>query len=207
MTSLCRSRQRVWRVLRQQHAAPPKRTFTIFHALQEQKASPPETEKKIDVETLLASPTWSISSLLPHKDTSTTSTSSEEITPTQLHHLLRLSALPPPASPEEEASMLSTLRSQLHFVRAVQAVDTTGVEPLRSLRDETARGEMDAELGLEGMRDVLEGEEVRGKWHRRVRRKREGSTAGKEDGEWEVLGQAARKTGRYFVVEGGKKEG
>ena len=92
----------------------------------------------VDVEELLSKPTWSVSSLLPPKDPSP---ESPQISSKQLHHLLRLSALPPPKDEAEEAKMLSTLSSQLHFVKDIQSVDTTGVEPLRSLRDETAEGE------------------------------------------------------------------
>lgn len=98
--------------------------------------------------------------------------------------------------------MLQTLASQLHFVRAIQAVDTSGIEPLRSLRDEREA----AVVGLEEMKGALEGEEKVGKFHRRVRRKAR-DDEGRQDGEGNVLGQAGRKTGRYFVVEGGKKEG
>lgn len=128
----------------------------------------------------------------------------QTITSKQLHHLLRLSALPPPSSLEEENRMLSTLQSQLHFVRAIQSVDTAGVEPLRSLRDETEQGKKEAEVGLEEMRAALEGEEVRGKWHRRIRRRKE-SKGGDTAKVWDPLAMAERKTGRYFVVEGGKK--
>lgn len=99
--------------------------------------------------------------------------------------------------------MLSTLHSQLHFVRAIQAVDTTGVEPLRSLRDETREGEAEAKVGLAAMREALGKEEVRGKWHRRIRRKR---GVGQKGEAWDVLGQAERKAGGYFVVEEEKKK-
>src|ERR1700753_1108709 len=98
----------------------------------------------INVEELLSKPTWSVSSLLPPKGQST---DLPEVSSKQLHHLLRLSALPPPKNKEEEARMLQILASQLHFVKEIQKVDTTGVEPLRSLRDETPTGEMEAELG------------------------------------------------------------
>lgn len=97
--------------------------------------------------------------------------------------------------------MLSTLSSQLHFVKDVQNVDTTGIEPLRSLRDETTQGEKEAELGLEALKDALGKEEIRGKHHKRIRRKREGV----QDDKWDVLGTASKKVGRYFVVEGGKE--
>ncbi|EGP92009.1 uncharacterized protein MYCGRDRAFT_28532, partial [Zymoseptoria tritici IPO323] len=152
--------------------------------------------KQLDVEALLSKPTWSVASLLP-SDTAATET--PKVSSTQLHHLLRLSALPPPTSPVEETAMLQTLTSQLHFVKQVQSVDTTNVEPLRSLRDETEEGEKEAELGLEALKGALAKEEVRGKFHKRIRRKREVQDAEK----WDVLGHAERKTGRYFVVEGG----
>lgn len=93
-------------------------------------------------------------------------------------------------------------------MRSIQSVDATGVEPLRSLRDETVEGQREAEVGMSEMREALDGEEVRGQWHRRVRRKRvQESGVGDRGREWDVLGQAGRKTGRYFVVEGGRKEG
>jgi Asp-tRNA(Asn)/Glu-tRNA(Gln) amidotransferase C subunit len=134
--------------------------------------------------------------LLPPKDSSTVQISSK-----QLHHLLRLSALPSPKDAAEEAKMLSTLSSQLHFVQEIQKVDTAGVEPLRSLRDETTAGEQEAELGMKALREALELEEVRGKHHKRIRRRNDGQ--GKEEEEWDALGTAGRKVGRYFVVEGG----
>ncbi|KAK0366324.1 hypothetical protein LTR91_007503 [Friedmanniomyces endolithicus] len=122
----------------------------------------------------------------------------------QLHHLLRLSALPPPKDAAEEAQMLSTLASQLHFVKEIQKVDTEGVEPLRSLRDETAQGEKEAELGMVALRGALEREEIRGTHHRRTRRKR-GGRDGDGGEKWDPLGTAGRKMGRYFVVEGEKQ--
>ena len=100
--------------------------------------------------------------------------------------------------------MLSTLSSQLHFVKEIQKVDTTGVEPLRSLRDETVEGEKAAELGVEAMRDALAKEEVRGKYYKRIRRRRDLDVRKGEDEEWDVLGTAERKVGRFFVIEGGK---
>jgi len=99
--------------------------------------------------------------------------------------------------------MLRTLSSQLHFVKEIQRANTTGVQPLQSLRDETAQGEQEAELGLEALSEALAAEDVRGTFHPRIRRRRDGAQASKND-EWNVLGTAGKKTGRYFVVEGGK---
>ncbi|KAK0257116.1 hypothetical protein LTR91_001547 [Friedmanniomyces endolithicus] len=154
----------------------------------------------IDIEKLLSNPSWSVTSLLPSKDHQppTSGVSSK-----QLHHLLRLSALPPPKNAAEEAQMLSTLAAQLHFVKEIQKVDTAGMEPLRSLRDETAQGEREAELGMEALKGVLEQEEIRGTHHRRIRRK-PGGRDGEECEKWDPLGTAGRRMGRYFVVEGEK---
>ncbi|EME48771.1 hypothetical protein DOTSEDRAFT_67722 [Dothistroma septosporum NZE10] len=155
---------------------------------------------KIDVEELLATPSWSVASLLPSDQESPGALG---VTSEQLHHLLRLAALAPPKDQEEEKRMLSTLSSQLHFVRDIQQVDTTAIEPLLSPRDETARGEKDAELGMEALKEALAGEEVRGKHHKRIRRRQDLVVEDRE-GKWDVVGSASKKVGRYFVVEGGK---
>lgn len=159
-------------------------------------------QQKVDVHDLLSRPTWSVSSLLPKSSESTTTNSTTQITPTQLRHLLKLSALPPPKTPDEEQKMLTTLSSQLHFVQEIQKADTMGVKPLQSLRDETAAGEREAELGMEALKEAMAAEEVRGKFHRRIRRRREGNGSGEEG--WDVLATAGKRTGRFFVVEGGK---
>jgi Asp-tRNA(Asn)/Glu-tRNA(Gln) amidotransferase C subunit len=150
---------------------------------------------------LLSKPTWSVRALLPSEPSSTPT-----ITPKQLHHLLRLSALPQPSSPAAEASMIATLESQLHFVRAIQQVDTTGVEPLRSIRDETAAGLEDATISVESLKDALENEETWGHC-RRPRRRRDTpvDTVGIED--WDALATASQKVGRYFVVKSAKGAG
>lgn len=162
----------------------------------------------INIRTLLSSPTWSVRSLLP-----SSSQAPEDapcpISAKTLHHLLRLSALPSPSSPEEEASMLETLASQLHFVRAIQSVDTTGVEALRAIRDETAAGMREQTIGLDALRGSLEKEDVVGR-ARRPRRRRELSEDEKEAArqveKWDVLGGASIKAGRYFVVRSRKGE-
>lgn len=159
------------------------------------------TAGKLDVERLQSTPTWSVTSLLPSP---TSNGDTPEVTSKQLHHLLRLSALPPPKDSAEEEKMLSTLSSQLHFVKDIQEVDTSGVEPLQSLRDETVEGEKEAEFGLDAMKDALAMEDVRGKHHKRIRRRQETSAESKKAVNWDILGHASKKVGRYFVVEGGK---
>lgn len=158
----------------------------------------------LDVESLLSKPAWSVRSLVP--DASVTST--QEISPKQLHHLLRLSALPQPTSPKEEAKMLETLHSQLHFVRDIQQVDTEGVEPLQSIRDESEAGIREATIGLEDLQEALGKEDIVGK-NLKPRRRR-GEKVNAEDVEnWDVLGTASEKidtpAGKFFVVRSGKK--
>ncbi|KAI0837320.1 hypothetical protein F5Y06DRAFT_86730 [Hypoxylon sp. FL0890] len=164
------------------------------------RISHPNTKPIADI---LSKPSWSVRSLLPSAESSDT-----KITPKTLHHLLRLSALPPPSSAEEESRMLRTLESQLHFVRAIREVDTTGVEPLRAIRDETAQGLREQTIGLEQLKDALAKEDVVGH-ARRPRRRRGGRVAGQKEGEemadpevegWDVLGNASETVGRYFVV-------
>ncbi|KAI0541669.1 hypothetical protein GGR58DRAFT_497863 [Xylaria digitata] len=167
-----------------------------------------------DLDGLLSQPTWSVRSLLPPS----TKQATTSITPKTLHHLLRLSALPLPRTPEEEAQMLATLSSQLHFVRAIQGVDTTGVAPLCVIRDETALGLREQTIGLAELRDALESEDVVGHARRPRRRLAQGPAHAleepngaqgrkqvpNEEEDWDVLGGASETAGgRYFVVRSG----
>ncbi|OJD31806.1 uncharacterized protein BKCO1_4400067 [Diplodia corticola] len=158
------------------------------------------TKSAKDIEALLAQPTWSVKTLLPAE---AQPTDAPDITPKQLRHLLNLSALPEPRDTVEEARMLKTLRSQLHFVRAIQEVNTEGVSPLRAIRDETRAVEDETKISLHSLKEALDQEVVRGKHYKRIERK-EGpvDTKGAED--WDVLAHAERKVGRYFVVDSGK---
>jgi len=160
------------------------------------------TTDKIDIGKLLEKPTWSVESLLPdaHSEDNKNPISSK-----QIHHLLRLSALPPPKDAAEEAQMLSTLSSQLHFVREIQKVDTTGVEPLQSLRDETQAGRQATTIGMEELKDAFAQEELKGQYYKRIRRRQQGPETKQKDDQWDVLSHAEKKVGRYFVVEGGKE--
>jgi Asp-tRNA(Asn)/Glu-tRNA(Gln) amidotransferase C subunit len=160
--------------------------------------------KEQSIADMLATPSWSVSSLLPPKDQPD---GPPPITSKQLHHLLRLSALPPPSSPEEEESMMDTLAAQLHFVREMQKVDTTGIEPLRAIRDETKAAQKAQEITLDTLKDALSQEEVVGRFYKRIRRKA-GPTKGKLRPEgWHPLSQASRTSGKFFVVDSGKGSG
>ncbi|KND94200.1 hypothetical protein TOPH_01073 [Tolypocladium ophioglossoides CBS 100239] len=150
---------------------------------------------------ILSKPTWSVRSL---RGPSTPSPEEQQpITPAQLHHLLRLAALPQPASADEEAAMIATLQNQLQFVRAVQRVDTAGVEPLSAVRDETDEAVRENTVGLEDLRGALD-KEARVGHYKRPRRVKVKVDAEAE--EWDALSTASRKAGKYFVVESGSKE-
>lgn len=192
---------RAVQVAAQSSVRRPLSTAAWHHALNvpEDKQTPSKDEP-LDVKKALQKPTWSVSSLLPPKDQK----DSPKVSSKQLHHLLRLSALPPPKTAEEESKLLSSLSSHLHFVQEIQKVDTTGVEPLKSLRDETVAGQKEAELGLDALSEALEQEEIRGKHHKRIRRRRDSASAN-EKSDWDPLATAGKKVGRYFVVDGGKE--
>ncbi|KAJ5643406.1 uncharacterized protein N7484_005913 [Penicillium longicatenatum] len=153
------------------------------------------------LESILAKPSWSVRSLLPDESSEP---STPSITPKQLHHLLRLSALPQPASAEEEQSMLRTLESQIHFVKEMQTVDTTGIEPLRSIRDETAAAAQETAIGLDQLRDALAKEQVSGR-RRRIQRIQGERNSHPDGSAWDgdALGYASKTKGKYFVVETG----
>jgi Asp-tRNA(Asn)/Glu-tRNA(Gln) amidotransferase C subunit len=158
---------------------------------------------KLDVDSLLSKPTWSLDTLLPSNTSSTSNTPT--ITSIQLHHLLRLSALPPPKDAASEQKMLDSLHSHLHFVTHIRSVDTTNISPLQSLRDETATGIKNQEIGLEDLEDAFSKEEVKGRYYKRIRRRQEDAKEGESAQNWDVLGSARKKVGRFFVVEGGKE--
>ncbi|KAB5585359.1 hypothetical protein GE09DRAFT_23418 [Coniochaeta sp. 2T2.1] len=159
------------------------------------------TQLRADPAAILSRPTWSVRSLIP--DHGAMDPQEARITPKQLHHLLRLSALPLPETPEEEAKMIDVLQSQLLFVRDIQSVDTKGVEPLRSIRDETEAGLEEATIGVDQLRDALSQEVAFGR-SRRPRRQKQTENSPPEVEGWSPLQTATQTTGPYFVVRSGK---
>jgi aspartyl/glutamyl-tRNA(Asn/Gln) amidotransferase C subunit len=147
-----------------------------------------------EIEALLSKPTWSVKAL---QERDSDSHSLENITQKQLHHLLRLSALPLPESPEQETKMIETLQAQLHFVQAIQKVNTTGIEPLSALRDETENARRENEFTIESLREEFEKEEVVG-FAKRIKRKDTSQTIVGET--VDALKSAPKKLGRYIVV-------
>ncbi|KAK3983822.1 hypothetical protein QBC44DRAFT_338023 [Cladorrhinum sp. PSN332] len=164
------------------------------------------------IRALLSTPTWSISSVLPQSQSQSSATPSE----LPILHLLRLSALPVPSSETTLSSISSTLKSQLHFVHAIQQVDTTDVPPLSSIRDETDSGLKESTISLShpAIQKALSEETVVGKWKRPRRKQPSYLERQREEAEevertlknWDVLGTASEKIGGYFVVRSGKGE-
>lgn len=105
--------------------------------------------------------------------------------------------------------MLKTLETQLHFVREIQKVDTTGVEPLVSIRDETPEAREEDTITLADLQEDLDAEEKVGK-NGRVRRVPKDDPKAKKAEDWDLFRMAEGKTiGRFFVVrkqKEGKKE-
>lgn len=147
------------------------------------------------------SPSWSVFSLLPSPND--IEAASSEITRDKLHHLLRLSALPSPKTQHEENKMLQTLRSQVHFVKQVQSVDTTGVEPLVCIRDETSEAIEEDTIKLEKMKPWLAREDVDRNGTVRLRRSQAFGNSGFDAFQLGVGSheKSGRKEGRYFVVK------
>ena len=103
--------------------------------------------------------------------------------------------------------MIKTLESQLRFVDAIQTVDTTGVKPLQSIRDETDKGMRENEITLESMKADLAKEVVSGH-SRRIRNGKEWgkeASAEKAQDHADPLKLAPNKIGRFVVVETGKR--
>lgn len=165
---------------------------------QTRPASSTTSQSQTDIHALLSHPTWSVRALLP----SSTTPPQPTIPASTLHHLLRLSSLPAPATPLHESALLSTLHTQLHFVRAIKAVDTHGIAPLTAIRDESATTAA-ATVTLDMLRETFAGEKTVG-FRGRPRRLRDGV---RERSTEEVLVEErtrARRDGAYYVVESGK---
>lgn len=162
-------------------------------------------ENPVDIAAILSRPVWSVRSLLP--DASSDPSPAREITEEDLHKLHRLSALPLPKSPEKLWSMAETLQTQIHLVKNVQKVDTEGVEPLQSIRDETEEGIAEVTVGLDDLSEAFAKEDFVGR-NRRPRRIRERAVDTTRVENWDALGTASEtiKTpaGRFFVVRSGK---
>ncbi|KAL8829569.1 MAG: hypothetical protein Q9191_001946 [Dirinaria sp. TL-2023a] len=172
-----------------------RRPFSSTAALQ---AVGPATKNAEEIGSMLARPAWSVRSLFKPKDGASSPPAS--ITREQLHHLLRLSALPLPVSQTEETTMLRDLQSQLRFVEAIQRVDTRGVDPLVSIRDEREEGRQAQEITLLELGAELEKEEVVGT-RKRIRRKAEVKVEKNDAEDWNALACAPSTKGRFIALE------
>lgn len=150
------------------------------------------------IESMLARPSWSVKSLLPESG----STETDRISKGELHHLVKLSALPLPKSEAEEQRMLNTLESQIHFVKEVQKIDTKGVEPLVAIRDETAEAIREQTISLETLRPYLDQEKKVG-GNGTIRRQKPAEMI--RDSGWNPFdmgnGKDTRKKGKFFFVK------
>lgn len=159
-----------------------------------------------DISSYLSKPSWSVKDLLsPASPTSPSEDAADTIDRQKLHHLLRLSALPLPADHVEEEEMLKDLRAQLQFVRAIQAVDTTGVEPLDAIRDETQQGKKERTVGLEDP-DIKAAfaQETKVGMRGRIKTLRSKNIESEESPPFDPLERAGRTFGRYIVVDTAK---
>jgi len=97
--------------------------------------------------------------------------------------------------------MLETLESQIHFVKEIQRVDTTGVTPLRSIRDESPEALKESAIGLDKLKDEMAKEKVVGRNGKIQRIQTE--KCDRPDGDaWDgnALGYASKTMGKFFVV-------
>jgi Asp-tRNA(Asn)/Glu-tRNA(Gln) amidotransferase C subunit len=154
---------------------------------------------KDTVASCLSEPSWSVKTLIPDP---AQEPKTATVTPKQLHHLLRLSALPQPSSKAEEEEMLKTLESQIHFVKEVQSIDTTDVAPLRSICDESAEAREENTIHLSDLKEALSKERTVGR-NRRIERTASEQTHVPDEGIWDgnALGSASKTMGKYFVVQ------
>lgn len=148
-------------------------------------------------------PTWSLEDLFSRN----TQEPEPRVSTQELHHLLRLSALPIPKDPVEDRRMQKDLQSQLEFVKAILEIEIPDdVVPLQSICDETVEGSGEREIGCDTLKEERGREEVvgmRGRIRRRANDMK--SNEPKSEGEkWDPLVLAPRTLGRYIAVNTAK---
>ncbi|KAL8696166.1 MAG: hypothetical protein Q9224_002933, partial [Gallowayella concinna] len=130
--------------------------------------------------------------------------SDPQVSEKELHHLLRLSALPLPKDGSDQQRMQKDLQSQLKFVKAIQDIDVPdSVKPLQSIRDETEEGMKEVEITVESLADDFAKEEVVG-IRGRIRRKNGAEAAKVKEEKWRPLKLAPRTVGNYVAVNTAK---
>jgi len=98
--------------------------------------------------------------------------------------------------------MLQTLQSQIHFLKEIQRVDTTGVPPLRSIRDESPGSLKEYTIGLDDLEAAMAKERVIGRC-RRIKRVSIEKNDQPDGPAWsgDALGSASKTMGNFFVVQ------
>jgi len=112
----------------------------------------------------LPRPVWSIQSSLPRNNVS------HELLSTKVQDVLRLCAIPSPASAVEGVIQQNDLSAQLHFLRQLGNVDTTSARPLRAIRDQTTETETEAEVTVKAVEGAFAQEDCIGSHFRRMKR-------------------------------------
>lgn len=98
--------------------------------------------------------------------------------------------------------MVRTLESQIHFVKEIQKINTTGVEPLVAIRDETTESIEEQTITLETLQPYLDKEQKVGA-NGTIRRQKPAETI--RDSGWNPFemgkGKETRRKGKYFFVK------
>lgn len=98
--------------------------------------------------------------------------------------------------------MLRTLESQIHFVKEIQKINTTGVEPLVAIRDETTESIEEQTITLETLQPYLDKEQKVGA-NGTIRRQKPAEMI--RDSGWNPFemgkGKETRRKGKYFFVK------
>ncbi|KAF9572061.1 hypothetical protein EC968_010392 [Mortierella alpina] len=108
-----------------------------------------------------STPSWSLSSIMEHRDRLSTSPDhSDDITPATIDHLLKLAHLCKPTDPDELQRLVRDVRRMKNFLDYIQSCDTQHqrlaadqskpVESLRSLVDDGFGLEMRSDVATEG---------------------------------------------------------
>ncbi|KAL8736426.1 MAG: hypothetical protein Q9166_000218 [cf. Caloplaca sp. 2 TL-2023] len=162
--------------------------------------SSPKSASEAPDDILPNQPTWSLQDLFENHSLLPEPQVSEK----ELHHLLRLSALPLPKDLPEQHRMQKDLQSQLKFVKAIQKIEIPDlVKPLQSIRDETEEGMREQEITAESLKDEFAKEEVVG-IRGRIRRREGVMAVESKEEKWDPLVLAPRTVGRYVVVNTAK---
>jgi hypothetical protein len=102
--------------------------------------------------------------------------------------------------------MLRTLEAQIHFVKSIQDVDTTDIQPLRAIRDESHNAIKESTISLETLKEALAKEQAVGrrkKIQRQTTTTEDSKASHVESDQWDgnALGSATKTAGKFFVVQ------